>query len=578
MAEFTSFEVEYKLDSDDARDDANVTAIGNSEIADIALINRDNEFPKVITREHNYTILDGSHTEYDDTNFIGFWSASKSDAQGRFSTNPKLTINFSHTHTSYATTLHFISDPPKSMHVTWYHNAVVLSSMDPEIDLTKSVIVINNAVENYNKMEIEFTEALPDRYIKLDHIEYGTTMNWDETIIKSGTLVKGLNRLGDMLSIDTLDFELVDTTNSMNFGNPNGLHTLIKKNQAMKPKEIMDDVEIPLGTFYLDSFTNDANNVGKIHAVSLMGLLDKMQYNGSDVYNGTTADYVIRDVFYAAGIDAVYLDISEAIAEKLVYGSIPPKSCKEALQDVLFALHAVVDSSDPEHIVISEYSDIIRTNITRANKVSTSVATREYVTGVKLNFTTYTEGSEIIDISTASYSAGQHTVTFSSPYSIVDIGEDAVLVDYSAYSVTFRLNAAGTVTIRGHQYTSEDHTILIKGDVPSGEVENIREFSTTLCNLDTATPLVKEIFSYFNDNRLEITIQHYCTEIDMGDMRLIENPDSRFSDFIGMFEERSIDLTGGFFDSAKLVGRYDTSSKYLYTGTELYIDEDPGII
>ena len=54
------------------------------------------------------------------------------------------------------------------------------------------------------------------------------------------------------------------------------------------------------------------------------------------------------------------------------------------------------------------------------------------------------------------------------------------------------------------------------------------------------------------------------------DKRLeIYNPTEDFANYIGIVTSRTIDLTGGFIDTARYIGYFDTSStQYYMTGAE----------
>lgn len=585
MADYTNFYVDYALDNNDAQNDATMTATEYKPMSRIDLLPEGTEATKFISQEHNYVVLDGTYT--DTPGSIAFISEEMSDENGLFTDNPTITATFTRQHKSFMLTFKFVEDAPTKVRVCWWLDSEIIYGMTQEWDGNETTCTVTHAIEAFDKLTIEFMQALPKRYIKLNRIEFGTTLHWDETIVKSATLVKGLNRLSDMLSIDTLNIELVDTSNIMNFANPMGVHTMFKRDQAMYPIEILQDEgrapeTLPLGKFFLDTFTTEGN-IGRISAYSYMGILDRIPYNGGGVYNGTLASVVLADIFAAAGLSAGDYSIDSETANQQLYGVIKPTTCREALRQVLFACNSIVNTSHEQHIKVSKYSTGVIKDITRHNKTSTKVSSIEFVSGVKLSYTTYSLGSESTQITSGVFSVGSHTVSFDKPYTGLTI-TGGTIESSDAFSVTFSSDGTTTITVSGTPYEETSSYVALNKEVVSGEVENVIEYSTTLCNMDTATELAEKLLDYHKNN-LRLQIQHYASNVTMDNSRFVENPNSDLDGFIAMFESRSIDLTGGFFDSATMVGKYDVSDRYYYAGkknaedsiVELYAGED-GIV
>ena len=574
---YTNFKVDYALDNNDAQDDATISGTGYNSFSDISRLPEGTECPQFVTQEHNYMVLDGSITEeYDD---IGFMSEEMSDGDGHFQNNPTIVAEFEGQHTSFVITFNFVEDSPTKAIITWFLGGVQIYAMTQEWSGNETICTVQHPIEAYDKITVEFIETLPYRYVKLNRLEFGTTMHWDETIVKSATMVKGCDRLSNMLSVDTLTFDLVDTTNAMNFGNPMGMHTLFKRDQAMYPMEIVQEEgkepqTIPLGKFYLSSFTTEGN-VGKIQAYSYLGVMDKIPYPGSYLFStSATVEYILSDIFTVAGLDSTQYSIDTTTANQRLTGLIKPMSCREALREVLFACHSAIDTSDPEKIKIYKYSDSIITGLDRAHKIYTKVSSLEPVTGVKLNYTTYQVTEELSQIHNGTYDVGVYTVTFDKPYSLILV-ENAAMVHASAYGVTFRVvGDEVNVRISGYEVTETTKYVIIKRELKQGEVEKIEEYNTTLCTDEYARTLAQTIYAYHNSMNLSLQIQHYATDISTDYARFVENPNVELDGFISMFTQRTFNLTGGFVDSAKMIGRYDTANRYYFTGRNL--DANPG--
>lgn len=579
MAEYvyTNFKVDYALDNNDAQDDATMSGTGYNSFSDISRLPEGTECPQFVTQEHNYMVLDGSISEeYDD---IGFMSEEMSDENGQFQNNPTIVAEFEGQHTSYILTFNFVEDSPTKAIITWYLGGVQIYAMTQEWSGNETICTVQHAIEAYDKITVEFIETLPYRYVKLNRLEFGTTMHWDETIVKSATMVKGCDRLSDMLSVDTLTFDLVDTTNSMNFGNPMGIHTLFKRNQAMYPVEIVQEEgkepqTIPLGKFYLSSFTTEGN-VGKIQAYSYLGVMDKIYYPGSYLYAPNTADYALKKIFVCAGLTEDDYTVDPETASQTIVGLIKPTTCRDALRQVLFACNSAVDTSNSGKIRIYKYSNAISVGLTRQNKISTKVSSIEKVTGIKLHYTTYTEVGERQEIFRQTYNAGIYTITFNKIYGNIGISNARRAGIIAATSVTFEvLYDDSEVVIIAQEYQEVSKLIELNNELKQGDVENIKEFSTTLCDDELAPVLAQKILDFYTMNNLSLQVQHYAQEISMDDLRLVENPNQELDGFVSMFTQRTFDLTGGFVDSAQMVGKYDTANRYYFTGRNL--NANPG--
>ena len=579
MAKVTNFRVKYKLDTIDASTDVDtLTAVGQrNSISDIyGLYTERYDEPKFITTEKNFTVLDGTYSTEDFTK-TGFVSNAKGTSDGSFNPHPAITFDFVHRHKSYAITLYCIEDSPVEAILTWWSvsddpnaDPVKLDSITAILDPNKRINTIIHPVIGYNRFKIEFVRSLPDRYININRIEFGTTMHWDESVIKDGTLVKGLSRDGSRLSNDTLTFSIVDNSYDINLANPNGVHTMFQRDQAIVAYEDLDNETLQLGNYFLDSFTAEGNKA-TIVAVSYIGVLDRYKFIASGMYNATPASTVIAEIFTAAGISSDKYDIHEDIASIPLTGTITPCTCKEAIQKVMFACHATIDSTNPNNIKISPYSTIISTLIYRENKTKTKVSEIEAVSQVRLTYRTYIQSSEETEVFTDDYPAGStQTVYFDNPYYSVRIQTGASFVSRTTYSITFTVDSSQadtvSVTVMGYPYEIVERT-MAKSTQTRIDTTNIIEFDTDLCTTSAAKTLLDKLAEYYG-NSLRIEVQHYANDDTMNTIASIQNQTVGLDNYIGVFEERTFNLTGGFLDSCKLRGYYDTSDRNVYTGDD----------
>ena len=104
-----------------AIEDATVTTSDNMEFGNLALFKDRTEGGSYGTLELNQFVLDGSRAEFPDApDSFGFFSVEKSNVNGGFNSNPKLTVTFTSPHTSAGIKLFFCDSYPAELMITWY--------------------------------------------------------------------------------------------------------------------------------------------------------------------------------------------------------------------------------------------------------------------------------------------------------------------------------------------------------------------------------------------------------------------------------------------------------------------------
>lgn len=568
---YTEFNLLYRLIDLTAAKDSTVEMVGDKYSDADSLIARE-EFPRYMTLEHNFSILDGTADEFPtdlSATPIGFFGISKSSTIGAITDTQKIIITMTEYHSSAALTFFFADDFPNKILVKWYRDGSLLSSKYGYVN--SLTYVLDNPIQLYNELEITFISThIPDRYIKCTGIMFGKDISWDETVVKSGTLVQDMDRISDKLSIDNLSFEIIDDTESLNFGNNNGLHNYFQRKQELLPSEIVDDTVIPLGKFYLDTYSYELN-LGKMSAISFVGLMDGIMFIDGDIYNGTPAGVVIRKIFAACEFEDFVIDeITEA---QPLYGTIAPTTCRNALNQVLFACQSILDSTESQtNIKICKPSSEQKYIISRNTKISTKMTKQPYVSGVNIQYSEYTLSQEVSEISKEIYEPGVHKIVFSAPYTDVSISNGTIIDNSHIYYVIFSTtNRETEVTITGTQYQVKNNQITINRPyINPGEIENVVKYNTNLCNQASAKVLAKTLLAYHMEQLLELDIQHIASDTHMNDLRHVQNQTPGFDNYLGTFINRTFDLTGGFIDNAKLRAYFNLQDYYYYTGTELY--------
>lgn len=583
----TEFEVEYELIDVDAASDANYTCKNVQTFCTPSILSDSGAFAPYITLEHNYSVMDGTVPEFpSQVNGIGFFSKYKTDSTGVWvqGKEPEIEINFpDDVHSSIALTLGLVADAPMSVYIEWYGYEQLLAAGTYTIDEKGET---GEPVENYNQIKIKFLSGIPDRYAKLYCIYYGTFELWDETTIKQGTMVKDVDVVSELLPADTLNFDLVDITfGDLNLGNPSGIHKFFQKNQPVYAYEWLNDQRILCGKFFLKTYKHEAN-VGSLSCVSYIDRMDEIAFNEGRMYNGVSAEVILAKIFEVAGIKNYVIDYDTA--NQLLYGTLKPQSCRSALREVLFACQSIIDTSSETTVYVKKVSPMIQGTISRHIKFNTRVEKKEYISGVQVEFFNYKRLEERTPISATEenslYEKGTYTLVFDGPYDNVQFSSYVGLrdIEISTYYVKFTADKDVYLTITGNGYIETSNKVVTSHEAEAGKFLNIKKFTSTLSNYENAKRLADTLLAYYSLD-MTVAVKALAMDVDIEHKYIVENDNSKYDNYVGVYSSRSFDLTGGFVHDSKLVMTFltDADKSYFIKDTneeELFAGEDTEII
>lgn len=569
----TGFYAKYGLYDTTAREDSTLTTAYNQSFGDISKAKEDISVPDYGTLEQDYFLLDGTHPEMpDNPDDVVFFSSEMSGADGTFTDNPLLIILFTENHTSACLTFHFVGDYPLEMKIRWVDgNGNYIEYASYEVDSNK--FVAWKQVENYRRLEIEFTRAKPYRYVKFRYIEYGTDIicGVDGYPVKEAKLVEECDPISNKIAINKLTFKLIDEKNDFDIGNMSGIHKVFQSGQKVMAYETINGEAQLLGAFFLDSYST-TKNISTISLVDYKGLLSKHTFRGGKVYTGEPAGEVIDQIMAAAGITAYTVDEETRVTP--LYGWLKIQDCRKALREVLFACGSVVDSSRSESLNIFKVSKTIQTTVMRTRKFSTTPKNQSYISDVTIKFPVYSLDEESKEILKGTYSPGTYTVDLSSPASALTIS-GGTITEQSNNSVSFTVASEGEVVISGKKYTKEDISVTSSvNKVDAGESRETKSFSCTVLGMEQATMRAKEILDYY-DLRLNLKIKFLNEGDKVVDWAEVFNANRQFGSYVAGIEKMTTDLTGGYISTAELRGYYKLVNDFYYTG-EIIAGEEFG--
>lgn len=501
--------ISYGLLDVTAADDATSSCTDIQQFSDIQAIHTpdlDNLVTKPwATLEKNQWILDGSKRQWPDmpeNEPFGIWSKQISGDDGMFADPIMLTIDFNEKHTSEGLTMYFRPDSmdfPSEMRIDYYgtNGLILAKTFAPD----SPVYFAEGQAEDYTKIIITFLgTSLPNRYLKLTEIKYGSIKIFDENSIISADIYEEVDRTGAELSINTLEFMI--HTDDFQLLDPTGIYKMLQQKQAIAATVYGDDGEVKdFGTFFLEEPSSEDDDTTTLSCVDYLGVIDKTDFLGG-LYAYKNAGELLDEIMVSAGVRANEYEVSAALRNKTVSGWIPICTHREALQQWAFAVGAVVDCSRGKKIRAYAPETQVRGTITHDDKfIGHSVKLKALVTGVEVTTHKYTASASSATAFEGVLPAGTHVVTFSEPHTGLSASGATITSSGENYAVV-NVTAAGTVTITGKRY--EDSTGIVgvyAAELPANAKPNVVnvDAQATLVNADNAQSIAQRLFDYYQN-------------------------------------------------------------------------------
>ena len=571
----TEFYVDYNLYDLTALNDARESTESNSTFADLSLIKQDISAPNYGTLEHNFFVLDNSMEEFPESpDNLVYFSSEQSGADGRFTEEQSISVQFTDSHTSVGITLTFLDTYPVELEIQWFD--VDGRMMNKRSFYPDSLVYFcNHQVEEYYGIKIIFKKALPWHNVKLQYIKYGTSVTWNSSTIKSGKLVTDVDPISNKIATDKLTFDFVDKFDDFNIGNPQGLHETFQRKQNMEAYEMVDGERITLGTFFLES-SGTTKNICKMSAVDYKGILSDVNFMDGRMYNGEPAGNVIAEIMETAGIEDYEVDVETAATP--LYGTLKIQTCQKALREVLFACSSIISTFGRTGVFIGKIDKTADIKIERGKKFSTTFEADRYVSDISISYSTWTLEDKVSEITKGIYGVGTHIIQLSNPATNMTTNAGVIIKQMPYYIILeIGVGVKAEVVISGQKYVKEELSVLASIDhIKSGELRNTKSFSGTLLNFESAGRAAQNILDYYQLQQI-IKTKHLVSGEKSGDWVEIENPARKHGNFVAAIESATIDLTGGFISTTKCRGYYKLSTDYCLTG-EIYTGEDVGIL
>lgn len=307
---------------------ASVASTAAQPFSDLSELPYGTEPVIVATNELNQWVLDGSRPLLTNER-AAFWSSTPSKADCTFDTNPTLTITLNGTFTTSGIFLYFdggTGDYCSALTMTWYNGTTVVATQ--EFEPTSQKYFCAKPVSGYNKLVIALTKtSLPYRYAKLRQIFFGIVREFEREDLRSVNVTEGVSVISDDVEINTLDFTL-DNSDDIDF-----------IFQEKQPVSAYDGAKL-IGVFYIKSSSRSSARLYDISCQDALGILDDEPFAAA-IYSEKNAKELIASILGAH----FTLDFDSALEDETVTGYIPDCTKREALQQIVFALRATIDTS-----------------------------------------------------------------------------------------------------------------------------------------------------------------------------------------------------------------------------------------
>lgn len=473
-----SVKIVYKDIASGADEDAAASSSSAASFADPSLLPFGGSTVPIATLEPYSWILDGSR-EILDQQPVAFWSNEMSGFDGQFEESPEIIFSFSERYTAPGLFLTFdegTGDYCTHLTVEWYRGENQLKKKD--FYPTGIEVFCSQTVEAWDRIVLRFhATSRPYRYVKLTHVVFGVSRVFLRDELRNVRITQEASILSSEVAINTLDFTL-DSKNDVEY-----------MFQFKQPVSAYDG-ETLIGVFFIDDSRHRAKGLYDISSKDAIGVLDDDPFPAG-MYRDYPAKNLLLDIL--GGHFALEMDASLLAAT--VTGYLPGGSRRQALQQVAFAIMAIVDTSGSNAIRV--YKD--KENMPRKipdSRIYTggSVDTAAIVTAVRVtahSYNTVGSGSDTVEVNGETYYHTTEVITINNPNATANDKQNVVEVDQATL-----VNPSNAAAIAQHiyGYYTKRHTqkirIVMDGERPGDHIAAATPWGTVMDGFITSMRIV----------------------------------------------------------------------------------------
>lgn len=454
-----SVKIVYEDIATGAAEDAEITTADAAGFSDPACLPFGGSDTVIATLEPYSWVLDGSR-EILDSQQIAFWSTAMSGEDGRFTAPPEIVIAFDKRYTSPGVLLRFsTSTGDYCTHVVleWYRGVNLLKKKEFYPDGVE--YFCQQTVEAYDKLILRFQATQhPFRYVKLEKIVFGVARTFLRPELRNVRVTQEVSIISAQVAINTLDFTLDSKLD-------------IEYMFQMKQPISAYDGDRMIGVFFIDDSRKRAKGLYDVSCKDAIGILDDDPFPAG-VYQDYPARQLLLDIIGGQFV----LDIDATLATAPITGYIPDCSRREALQQVVFALGAMVDTSGTDKIRVYRDREDIPQKIQNhcVYTIGHCVDTIAIVTAVQVtahSYSTTGEGNDTVEVNGITYYHTTEITTINNPN--VTASDKANVVEVKNATL---VNPDNVVAVAQHLYSyytkrqKQKVRIVMDGERPGDHV------------------------------------------------------------------------------------------------------------
>lgn len=323
-----SLYLKYVDTPDGAQEAMTVSGTGGQDFSEIDMVAHGAADVPWATAEPGGWLLDGRYKILPDDPHPGFWSMERTDDNGKFSVPPNITISLPLPYTATGFTFTFSPATEQwcsAIHVAWYNGQTKLAEGDYFPDSAQWVL--ERAVDAFDRIWIELLATnKPGQFAKIQKIEIGRTIQFGPGELISVHVINEIDPLLCELTADTM------TVKTITRGN---LLLVPQSNQKM---ELYRNGMIQ-AVQYIKSSVRESNDGYSFTCQSVIGLLDETYLGG--LFDNYPLASILSDV-----LGQWRFEMSPALSGAVVSGYLPVCTQREALQQIAFAVGAVITTGD----------------------------------------------------------------------------------------------------------------------------------------------------------------------------------------------------------------------------------------
>lgn len=473
-----SLEINYIDAPEGAQDKMTATGENGNILSDPALIVTGGQNVPYATLEPGIWKLDGTMKLLPDDPNPGWWSVERSGEDGRFSTPPKVTLSFPEPYGSTGFTFTFSPATDQwcsEIHVTWYNGQSLL--IEQTYYPTGASWILQETVESFDRIAIELMATNhPGQFAKIQRIEIGRTVLFSADEIISARLVNEVDSSLCELTVDTMEFEMHDSQ---------GRDFLPQENQRV---ELIQN-GVLRASHYITSSTRKAKSNYSISCQSSIGLLNDEFLGG--LYNQKPLAELVAEI-----LGEWEFEISSYFDGVTVTGYLPVCSQREAMQQVSFAVGALISTQDSTKIRLIPVPTAVSARFKESDIfLGSSVKTAPRYARVEVNSHTYTKTDVVETLMDEEEVEGEDVlITFTTPHYDYEI-TGGIITGSDVNWVT--ITASGPVTLNAKTYLHSTRThVKRNAEATAKERGNyIAVTECTLINRDNAQEAVERLYT-----------------------------------------------------------------------------------